>query len=61
MAKNDEEIRRLSLPALEPAVKRARMSFVDESEESQVTAALFLIQCFSPLTFSFLILSVCFK
>ena len=61
VAKNDEEIRRLSLPALEPAVKRARMSFVDESEESQVTAALFLIQCFSPLTFSFLILSVCFK
>ena len=34
--KNDEEIGRLSLPALEPPAKRARMSFVDESKESQV-------------------------
>ena len=32
----NEEILRLNLPALEPPAKRARMSFVGESEESQV-------------------------
>ena len=36
LLKNNEEIERLSLPALEPQPKRARMMFVDESKESQV-------------------------
>ena len=35
VTKNDDEIVRLSLPALEPPLKRARLSFVDESNESQ--------------------------
>ena len=33
---NNEQIERLSLPALEPLPKRARMEHVDESENSQV-------------------------
>lgn len=40
--KNDEEIGRLSLPALEPPAKRARMSFVDESKESQVKLIIYV-------------------
>ena len=35
-SQNDAEISRLSLPALEPPAKRARMLFVDESKESKV-------------------------
>ena len=35
------EIGRLSLPALEPVAKRARMSHVNESKESQVTRNIF--------------------
>ena len=33
---NNEEIVRLSLPAMEPLPKRARMTHVNETEESQV-------------------------
>ena len=33
---NNEQIERLSLPALEPLPKRARMEHVNESEDSQV-------------------------
>ena len=33
---NNEKIERLSLPALEPLAKRARMDHVNESEDSQV-------------------------
>ena len=41
--KNNEEIQRFSLPALEPLSKRARMSFVNESKESQVNTVLLQI------------------
>ena len=36
LQENNAEIERLSLPALEPLAKRARMEFVNESKESQV-------------------------
>ena len=41
--KLNEEIQRFSLPALEPLPKRARMSFVNESKESQVNKVLLQI------------------
>ena len=42
LMKNNAEIERLSLPALEPLPKRARMSFVNESKESQVSGNIHL-------------------
>ena len=33
---NNEQIERLSLPALEPLAKRARMEHINESKDSQV-------------------------
>ena len=36
LRENNEQIERLSLPALEPLAKRARMEHVDESEDSKV-------------------------
>ena len=39
---NNEQIERLSLPALEPLPKRARMEHVNESKESQVCHGFFL-------------------
>ena len=40
LVKTNSEIRRLSLPALEPLAKRARMQHVNESFESQVISSL---------------------
>ena len=39
----NEQVERLSLPALEPLAKRARMEHVDESENSQVCIMTFII------------------
>ena len=44
VTKNNEEIERFSLPALEPLPKRARMSFVNESKESQVNCFCFFFK-----------------
>ena len=38
---NNEQIERLSLPALEPLAKRARMEHVNESEDSQVRFCMY--------------------
>ena len=36
LRENNEQIERLSLPALEPLAKRARMEHVEESDDSKV-------------------------
>ena len=40
---NNEQIERLSLPALEPLAKRARMEHINESEDSQVGFKFYLL------------------
>ena len=68
LEETNDEIRRLSLPALEPLAKRARMQHVNESFESQVISGLliFPLSRFSALinislcTFVFRFLSFCY-
>ena len=54
MRRNNEEIAKLSLPALEPLPKRARMDHVNETEESQV---IFLKICLCCIYKAFLVYS----
>ena len=47
LQENNERIERLSLPALEPLTKRARMEHVNESEESQVSLFTYVLCSFA--------------